>query len=75
MVTKTDNKGVSAGWRQCSKPLNNDFGQVFVQNETRNQNGPIHKNLFKVTNKALVQGMKIVKRYQQRHQKDVKTIL
>lgn len=38
------------------------------------ENVPVNKNLIKVTNKAQEQDVKIVKRYQQRHQSDVKTM-
>ena len=71
-LSKVDNKDVKAGWRHYSRPLNNDFGQIFFQSRTRNQNVPLSKKLFNVNNKAPEQGMKIVKRYQQRHQNDVK---
>ena len=49
--------------------------KVLVQNENRNQDVPLAKNLFKVNNRTPVQGMKSVKRYQQRHQNDIKTML
>ena len=28
-LSKVDNRGIRAGWRHCSRLLNNDFGQVF----------------------------------------------
>ena len=49
-LSKADNKGIRAGRTHCSRLLNNDFGQVFVYNETRNQ--------VVLLNKTLVQGMK-----------------
>ena len=73
-LPKVDNKGIRTGWIQCPKPLNNDVRQVFVQTKTRNDDVPIIKKLFKFTNKAPVQDIKIVKRYQQSHQNDVETM-
>ena len=58
-LPKVDNKGIRTGWIQCPKPLNNDVRQVFVQTKTRNDDVPIIKKLFKFTNKAPVQGIKL----------------
>ena len=40
-LSKVNKKGIGAGWRHCPRPLNNDFGQVFIQNKTLNQNAPL----------------------------------
>ena len=65
ILSKVDNKRIRAGCRHCSRPVNNSFGQIFVQNTTRN-------SMYSLTYRR--KGMKTVKHYQQRHQNDVKTM-
>ena len=71
-LSKVKNKGIKAGQRHCFRSVNNDSGQVFIQNETRNHNVPLYKNLIKVNGKTSEQGMKTAKCYQQ---KDTGTML
>ena len=70
-MPKVDNKRMRVEWMHCSRTSNNNFGQVFVWKKTRHHNVPL--NMFKVTNKSPDEVcMKIAKRYQQKHQNDVK---
>ena len=53
-LSRVDNKEIRAGWKHGSRLLDNNFAQVFVPNETRNQNLLLNKNLFKVNNRTPV---------------------
>ena len=72
-LSRVNNKEITAGWRHCYRPLNNNFVQVFIQNKTRNQNIFLNKDLFKVNSRTPVQGMKTrATRTPERHQAALK---